>query len=376
MSPSRTRSGRARPIAQSRGYQLVETYVEPGASATNDRRPEFQRMIEAGTSKPAPFDVVIVHSFSRFFRDHFELEFYVRKLAKNGVRLVSITQEMGDDPMHVMMRQIMALFDEYQSKENAKHVLRALKENARQGFWNGSLPPIGYRVVAAEQRGAKVKKKLEIDPLHADTVRLIYRLALEGDGTSGPMGVKTIATHLNARRIFTRDGGRWGIGQVHRILTRTTYIGRHEFNKRSKAKELKPVSEVVDRRGAAADRPGDLRRRAGASARPQPEGHAGPRRQRPHPPYRHLLLRRLRRRDDAPHRQGRALSLLHLLHQGPAGRDRLQGPLDPDGKARQPRRRPYRGALAYSPSGWRKCWPRSSTAARSAPSAAASTSPN
>lgn len=109
----------------SRGYQLVETYVEPGASATNDRRPEFQRMIEAGTSKPASFDIVIVHSFSRFFRDHFELEFYVRKLAKNGVKLVSITQEMGDDPMHVMMRQIMALFDEYQSKENAKHVLRA-----------------------------------------------------------------------------------------------------------------------------------------------------------------------------------------------------------------------------------------------------------
>jgi len=48
----------------------------------------------------------------------------------------------------------MALFDEYQSKENAKHVLRALKENARQGFRNGSLQPIGYRVVAAEQRGA------------------------------------------------------------------------------------------------------------------------------------------------------------------------------------------------------------------------------
>ncbi len=44
------------------------------------------------------------------------MEFYVRKLAKNGVKLVSITQEMDDDPMHVMMRQIMAPFDEYQSK--------------------------------------------------------------------------------------------------------------------------------------------------------------------------------------------------------------------------------------------------------------------
>ena len=43
-------------------------------------------MTEAGTSKPAPFDILIVHSFSRFFRDHFELEFYVCKLAKNGVR--------------------------------------------------------------------------------------------------------------------------------------------------------------------------------------------------------------------------------------------------------------------------------------------------
>jgi site-specific DNA recombinase len=144
-----------------------------------------------------------------------------------------------------MMRQIMALFDEYQSKENAKHVLRALKENARQGFWNGSLPPIGYRVVAAEQRGAKVKKKLEIDPLHADTVRLIYRLALEGDGKFGSMGVKNIAAQLNQRRIFTRDGGRWGSGQVHRILTRKTYVGEHEFNKRAKNKALKPASEIV-----------------------------------------------------------------------------------------------------------------------------------
>src|SRR3979409_2488724 len=108
-------------------------------------------------------------------------------------------------PIPCMMRQIMALFDEYQSKETARHVLRALKESARQGFWNGSLPPIGYRVVATEQRGAKVKKKLQIDPLHADTVRLIYRLALEGDGTSGPMGVKNITAYLNQHRIFTRD---------------------------------------------------------------------------------------------------------------------------------------------------------------------------
>jgi hypothetical protein len=48
-----------------------------------------------------------------------------------------------------------------------------------------------------------------------------------------------------ARVPVTDAGGRWGIGQVHRILTRATYIGRHEFNKRSKSKEPKPVSEVI-----------------------------------------------------------------------------------------------------------------------------------
>ena len=202
---------------KARSWTVVAEYIEPGASATDDKRSEFQRMVERACDGENAFDVIVVHSFSRFFRDAFGLEFYVRKLAKHGVRLVSITQELGDDPAQVMMRQVIALFDEYQSKENAKHVLRALKENARQGFWNGSLPPIGYRTVAAEQRGAKTKKKLEIDPLHADTIRLIYRLALGAEADHSQMGVKAIVKHLNARGIFTRDGGRWGIGQVHRI---------------------------------------------------------------------------------------------------------------------------------------------------------------
>ena len=205
-------------------------------------------MIDAATAKPPTFDMILVHSFSRFFRDQFQLEFYVRRLAKDGVRLVSITQELGDDPMSNMIRQIMALFDEYQSRENAKHTLRAMKENARQGFWNGSLPPIGYRIVeAAEQHGHRTKKTLEIDPIQAETVRLIFRLAWEGNGSSGPMGIKTITKHLNAAGIRTRDGGRWGIGAVHKVLTRTAYIGRHRFNTRFwKTRECKPEAEVVE----------------------------------------------------------------------------------------------------------------------------------
>jgi len=67
--------------------------------------------------------------------------------------------------MSVMLRQVFALFEEYQSKENAKHTLLAMRKNARQGFWNGSKAPYGYAVVAAEQRGAKTKKRVAIDPV-------------------------------------------------------------------------------------------------------------------------------------------------------------------------------------------------------------------
>ncbi len=230
-----------------KGWRSVAEYVEPGLSATDDRRPEFQRLIDAACSKPPAFDIIVVHSFSRFFRDQFQLEFYVRKLVKNNVRLVSITQELGDDPMSNMIRQIMALFDEYQSKENGKHTLRAMKENARQGYWNGARPPIGYRIVAAEQRGQKVKKKLEVDPLHADTVRLIFRLALQGDGERGPMGIKSITIHLNERGVRTRDGGRWGIASVHKVLTNTSYVGRHRFNKVNfKTRAPKPEDEIIE----------------------------------------------------------------------------------------------------------------------------------
>ncbi len=231
----------------SNGMQVIGEFVESGASATDDRRPEFQKMMDAASLRPPDFDTIVVHSFSRFFRDQFQLEFYFRQLAKNGVRLVSITQELGDDPMSVMMRQIMALFDEYQSKENAKHTLRAMRENARQGYWNGSRPPFGYRIIEAEQRGSRTKKKIEPDPLQADNVRLMFRLVLVGDGDSGPMGMKQIADHLNAIGIRTQTGGRWGVGAVHQILTRTTYIGCHRFNEYSwRTKTVKPADEVVE----------------------------------------------------------------------------------------------------------------------------------
>ena len=145
------------------------------------------------------------------------------------------------------MRKVIALFDEYQSKENAKHVIRSMKENARQGFWNGSMAPLGYRLVDAEKRGAKVKKKLDVDSVEAETVRLIFQLYLQGDGQSGALGVKEIVKWLNGRGYRTRRGMTFGVGSIHKLLTNTVYIGRWRFNQTSsKPRKRKPDEEIIE----------------------------------------------------------------------------------------------------------------------------------
>jgi hypothetical protein len=116
----------------------------------------------------------------------------------------------------------------------------------RKGFWNGSKAPYGYAVVAAEQRGAKTKKRLAVDPVEAETVRLIFRLFLEGDGTGGPMGVKAVAAWLNEHGHRTRRGARWGIGPLHKLITSPVYKGEYRFNRKVwKTKEEKPETEQI-----------------------------------------------------------------------------------------------------------------------------------
>jgi site-specific DNA recombinase len=122
-----------------------------------------------------------------------------------------------------------------------------MKENARQGFWNGATAPLGYKLVEAEKRGTKVKKKLDVDPVEAETVQLIFKLYLNGDGITGALGVKEVVKWLNSRGYRTRRGKTFGVGPVHKILTNTVYVGRWRFNQvSSKTRRRKAEDEIVE----------------------------------------------------------------------------------------------------------------------------------
>jgi site-specific DNA recombinase len=235
--------GQCRTYCDRQGWEVVEIFSEPGASALDDDRPFFQEMIYKAKRADRPFDRVVVHSLSRFSRDTLHSELYVRELVKAGVQLVSITQDVGQDGSGDFIRKMLNVFDEHQSRENAKHTHRAMCENARQGFWNGSHAPFGYKVGVKEKRGNKEKKILAVDESEAPVVRKIFSLASGQEGR--PVGVKAIASYLNERGV-SRRGRRFSTGGVHELLSSTTYYGVHYFNRRdSRNGKPRPPSQWV-----------------------------------------------------------------------------------------------------------------------------------
>ncbi len=237
---------RMRAWCRSNGYTIVAEYVEPGATATDDRRPVFQKMVDAATTKPYPFQAIIVHSRSRFFRDVYGALHYERQLEKAGARVMSITQPTTDDATGEMMRQMISMMDAYSSKENAKHTSRAMQENARRGFFNGSRAPFGYMAIETDVTGhkGKMRKRLVIHEEEAQVVRYIYDLYLHGS-SGQTMGMKAIVEHLNAKGTWMR-GHRWRVQKLAAVLSDLTYRGEYCFNMRdAKTKQVRPESEWV-----------------------------------------------------------------------------------------------------------------------------------
>ena len=212
------------------GHLVVHEYIEPGASATDDKRPIFQQLIHDAEQKPPAFEAIIIHSLSRFFRDVVQFGVYERNLKKNKVNVISITQITTDDAAGEMMRRIMSTFDEYNSKENSKHTSRAMCENARQGYFNGSKAPFGYQSISTVTHGSRgrKKKKLQINESESDVVKRIYELYQNGENGKS-VGVKQIAVHLNELGLRMR-GDLWRRQKIQSILSDSLYMGEYYFN--------------------------------------------------------------------------------------------------------------------------------------------------
>ncbi|MGL4670964.1 recombinase family protein [Cetobacterium sp.] len=200
------------------GYNIAYIFTDRAKSATTDKRPEFQRMIKE--SEKGLFDYVLVHKLDRFARNKYDSALYKNKLKNNGVRVISITENLDDSPESIILESVIEGMAEYYSKNLSREVMKGLKENAYNCKHTGGSPPLGYDV--------DEKKKYVINHKESEAVKLIFQMYLD-NYTSGDMIRK-----LNELGFRTKKGSEWTKNSITSIVRNEKYTGVYIFNKSAK----------------------------------------------------------------------------------------------------------------------------------------------
>ena len=200
-------------FAERSGITIIANYIDRAMSARTADRPDFQRMIK--DSEKQLFDVVIVWKLDRFSRDRYDSANYKHILKKNGVKVVSATENIADGPEGVLLESLLEGLSEYYSAELSVKIHRGQMENALKGKNNGGNIPLGLRPGA--------DGVLELDPVTVPVVQEIFRRYDEGDT------ITDIVDSLNERGIRTTKGLPFRIGSLGTVLKNLKYIGEYRY---------------------------------------------------------------------------------------------------------------------------------------------------
>jgi len=197
-------------FAEREGYRVVGEYIDRAISGRTDERPEFQRMIEDAAKKQ--FQFIIVWKLDRFARNRFDSAMYKAQLKKYGVRVISATENISDDPEGIILEGMLESLAEYYSANLSKHVKRGMRETALKGHFVGGGIPLGYKVV---------DKRLVADERTADIVRYAFRQYADG------VPKTQIIEALNAKGIRNAAGRPLTQSFLSNIMRNEKYIGRY-----------------------------------------------------------------------------------------------------------------------------------------------------
>lgn len=146
-------------------FNLIAIYKDEAISGTSIKdRESFIKMIN--DSKKKIFKYVIVHKFDRFARNRYDHAIYEKKLEDNGVKLLSVLEQLNDNPESVILKSVLTGMNEYYSLNLSREVKKGQKENALKCIHNGGAMPLGYdlgedrRYVLNEKEAEIVKKSI------------------------------------------------------------------------------------------------------------------------------------------------------------------------------------------------------------------------
>ena len=226
-----------RKYALAHGYELERMFLDAGISGnlkdTDDDEAiskrealmEMLSLLEKG-------DTVIVLNTSRLWRSDMTKAIIRRELMKREARIISVEQPKYDlytkDPNDYLINAIMEALDVYERMSISLKLARGRTVKAKGGDKPAGTCPFGYQYAAD-------KKSVEIDPVEAATVKMMFSEAQKG------LSLHKIADVLNAKDIKTRRGKAWSAGTVQVILRNRFYIGMLQHQ----GKEIKGKHEAI-----------------------------------------------------------------------------------------------------------------------------------
>lgn len=197
---------RMRAYARSRGWEIVEEYVEKGQSGRTIERPEYLRMMEESEG----WDLLLVWKLDRIHRDSLNFSKMMAAMRKAEKEFVSIwenfdsTTMAGRFAMDIIMR-----IAQLESEILGERVTMGLQQKNLRGGCTGPAP-YGYM---------NEEKELVIIEDQANVVRWMFTMRCQG------YSFERIAYRLNMNGVTTRKGKKWRCCTVGEILKNPTYAG-------------------------------------------------------------------------------------------------------------------------------------------------------
>lgn len=209
--------------AQRMGYKVINEYVDRAKTGTNTNRPAFQNMI--ADSEKKQFQVVLVYMVDRFARSKEDSVVYKAMLRRNGVKVLSATEQIGETDEGYLVEGLLEMFAEQYSTKLSRRVKNGMIETRAKGNFTGGYSLIGFKSVpAAVTHGRGTDHKIVIDEEKAPIIRYVFEAYADG------VPKKKIIEELNRRGWKTNTGGKFTINSLGAALRNRKYIGEYYFN--------------------------------------------------------------------------------------------------------------------------------------------------
>lgn len=215
-------------FAEREGLLVVGEYIDRAISGKTDDRPDFLRMISDASKKQ--FKYIIVWKLDRFARNRFDSAIHKATLKKYGVKVISATENISDEPEGILLEGVMESLAEYYSANLSKHIKRGQRESAIRGSHVGGIPPFGFKSVTV---GDKIK--LVADEINAPIIKYVFEQYAIG------VPKKDILSELDKRGVLNYYGRPLSKSCLQHALHNTKYIGKYMFH----GNEVKGACEAI-----------------------------------------------------------------------------------------------------------------------------------